>query len=56
MPSTLVEFLNVVEAEQGSKLPADVVRSLALLQFAGKRPNTLSSWRFVYEALRRSID
>jgi hypothetical protein len=56
MPPSLVEFINVVEAEQESKLPADVVRSLAILQFGGKRPSTLSSWRFLYEALRRGVD
>ena len=55
MSSSLVEFLRTLEHEEGSAVPADVVRTLALIQVRGKRPDTAQSWRFVYEAIRRSV-
>ncbi len=55
MSPSLAEFLAVLERDEGAKVPADVIRTLALLQIRGKRPDTVDSWRFVYEAIRRSV-
>jgi transcriptional regulator with XRE-family HTH domain len=53
MPRSLREFLIGVE-EQDGELPVEDIRALVVLQFRGKRPETLDDWRFVYEALKRS--
>jgi len=54
MAPSLTQLLTDLEKEEGH-VPADVVRSLALIQFRGKRPEQLDDWRFVYEAIKRSI-
>jgi XRE family transcriptional regulator of biofilm formation len=54
-PELLREFLREVEAGEGSRVPADVVRTLATIQLRGRRPETLSDWRFAYAALCRSV-
>jgi transcriptional regulator with XRE-family HTH domain len=55
IPPELRQFLQEME-KGGERLPADIVRSLASIQFRGKRPKTVSDWRFVvYDALSRSI-
>lgn len=54
LPLELKEFLSQIERE-GERLPADVVRSLASIQFRGKRPQSAADWRFIYEALNRTI-
>jgi transcriptional regulator with XRE-family HTH domain len=54
LPSGLREFLNAKEAE-GERLPADLIRSLAAIQFRGKRPQDPADWRFLYDAIRRSL-
>ena len=54
IPLELHEFLTEREAS-GDRLPADVVRSLASIQFRGKRPQTVGDWRFIYEALIRTM-
>jgi transcriptional regulator with XRE-family HTH domain len=54
LPPELKEFLAQMEREE-EKLPADVVRSLASIQFRGKRPRSAADWRFIYEALNRTI-
>lgn len=54
LPSTLRTFLAEKE-QQGDKLPADTVRALAAVQYRGKRPKTTADWRFLYDAMRRSI-
>ena len=51
---SLREFLANLE-QQGENVPADVKRSLALLQFRGKRPEAAEDWWFIYQALKRSV-
>ena len=55
MPESLRTFLDELQACQGERTPADVFRSLALLQFRGKRPERKEDWWFVYEAVQRSL-
>ena len=54
MPESLRAFLEELERMEGMRVPADVVRSLASVQFRGRKPETVHDWRFVYEAIRRS--
>ncbi len=51
---SLREFLEKLE-QQGENVPADVKRSLASLQFRGKRPELPDDWWFIYQALKRSV-
>lgn len=54
MPEGLKEFLALLE-RRGEYVPADVKRSLAQIQFRGKRPQSPEDWRFIYEAVKRSV-
>lgn len=54
LPEGLKEFLNSLEA-RGEYVPADVKRSLAQIQFRGKRPQRPEDWLFIYEAVKRSV-
>jgi len=54
LPDGLKEFFTVLE-KRGEYVPADVKRSLALIQFRGKRPQTPEDWQFIYEAVKRSV-
>jgi XRE family transcriptional regulator, regulator of sulfur utilization len=54
-PPSLEQFLKELEAAEGGRISADVVRTLAHLQFRGKRPERAEDWRFAYEAIRRSL-
>jgi len=54
LPPGLGEFLQSKE-NQNEKIPADVIKTLASIQFRGKRPRSESDWQFVYDAIRRSI-
>ena len=54
LPPGLQEFLNEMAAT-GHPLPAGTVRSLALAEFRGRRPERLEDWRFLYDALSRSV-
>lgn len=54
LPQSLKEFLAEKERE-GGPLPADVVRSLATIQFRGKKPRKPSDWKFLYDAISRSL-
>lgn len=54
IPDELREFLKEMSA-LGSPVPADAVRSLALAQFRGRRPETRDDWRFLYHAIQRSV-
>jgi transcriptional regulator with XRE-family HTH domain len=54
LPRSLREFIHRVEAEEG-ELPAIDISALAILQFRGKKPESLDDWQFLYEALKRSI-
>lgn len=53
MPKSLRAFLPTLEAREG-KLSVDIVRSLASIQFRGKRPETPDDWNFLYLALKKS--
>jgi transcriptional regulator with XRE-family HTH domain len=55
LPPGLEEFLLELEAEERGPVTADVLRSLALMQIRGKRPVERRDWRFVYEAMLRSV-
>ena len=54
LPRELRTFIEGWEQENEERLPADVIRSLATIQFRGKRPQNVEDWRFVYYALRQS--
>ena len=54
LPPGLQEFLDEMKAE-GNPLPPGTIRSLALAEFRGRRPERLEDWRFLYDALGRSV-
>jgi XRE family transcriptional regulator, master regulator for biofilm formation len=54
LPTSLTHFLEELEQEEGH-VPADVVRSLGMIQFRGKRPASVADWRFLYLAMERSV-
>ncbi len=54
MPEGLKEFLTRLEKD-GEYVPADVKRSLAQIQFRGKRPQSPEDWQFIYQAVKRSV-
>jgi transcriptional regulator with XRE-family HTH domain len=54
LPRELRSFIEAWERDNDERLPADVIRSLATIQFRGKRPQSVEDWRFVYYALRQS--
>jgi transcriptional regulator with XRE-family HTH domain len=54
LPEGLKDFLKSME-EAGQPLTADTVRALAGVQYRGKRPKSLEDWRFLYDAIRRSV-
>lgn len=54
LPSGLSEFLAEM-SEAGSSVPPATVRALAMAEFRGRRPERPSDWRFLYDALERSI-
>lgn len=54
LPEGLEEFLDSMKADS-QPVPADMVRILASVRFRGKRPKRADDWRFLYDAMRRSI-
>jgi XRE family transcriptional regulator of biofilm formation len=54
-PESLRSFLEELEREEGSRVPADVVRTLATVQLRNRRPESVADWRFAYSALCRSV-
>jgi transcriptional regulator with XRE-family HTH domain len=54
LPPGLEEFLAEMAAAGQPVLPA-TVRSLALAEFRGRRPERREDWRFLYDALARSV-
>ena len=54
-PERFGAFLQELEAAEGARVPADVVRTLATIQIRGRRPETLADWRFAYAALCRCV-
>jgi transcriptional regulator with XRE-family HTH domain len=55
LPPGLAEFIEEWEESSAERMPADVVHSLATIQFRGKRPRTSRDWRFVYDAVARTV-
>ncbi|MBK8059527.1 MAG: helix-turn-helix transcriptional regulator [Gemmatimonadetes bacterium] len=54
LPATLRTFLQELEKLEGH-VPADVVRSLGMVQVRGRRPAEVDDWRFLYLAMVRSV-
>lgn len=54
LPEGLKDFLKAMEAD-GRPVPPDMIRALASVQYRGKRPHSLDDWRFLYDAIRRSV-
>ena len=54
LPPGLRDFIEQ-RSRRGDRLPADVVRSLARIQFRGKRPETAEDWEFICSAIERSM-
>lgn len=55
LPPGLAEFIKEWEDHAKQQMPADTQFSLATIQFRGKRPTTSRDWRFVYDAVARTI-
>lgn len=54
LPQGLKAFLEKKE-QAGDRLPADAVKSLASIQFRGKKPQEVEDWQFLYDAIKRSL-
>ena len=54
LPEGLAEFLASMAADR-QPVPPDLVRALAAVRFRGKRPRKVEDWRFLYDAMRRSV-
>ena len=54
LPPGLADFLREME-EAAEPVPAGTVRALALAEFRGRRPQRVEDWRFLYDALSRSV-
>jgi transcriptional regulator with XRE-family HTH domain len=54
LPLSLRAFLDELERQEGH-VPADVVRSLGMMQVRGRRPAEIDDWRFLYLAMLRSV-
>lgn len=54
LPQGLKAFLEQKE-EAGDRLSADEVKSLASIQFRGKKPQGIEDWQFLYDAIKRSL-
>jgi transcriptional regulator with XRE-family HTH domain len=54
LPEGLKEFLRAMDAA-GKPVPPDMIRALASVQYRGKRPHSPDDWRFLYDAIRRSV-
>ncbi|MBA3353671.1 MAG: helix-turn-helix transcriptional regulator [Blastocatellia bacterium] len=55
IPEALREFARRRKRE-GDPLADDELRSLAHMQYRGRRPQTLEDWAYVYEFLKRTFD
>jgi transcriptional regulator with XRE-family HTH domain len=54
LPPGLGEYLEGMR-NAGRSVPPEIVRALALVQFRGKRPEKPDDWRFLHDAMMRSI-
>ena len=54
LPPGLQEYLKEMR-DNGQPVPPEMVKALALVQFRGKRPEKPADWRFLHDAMMRSI-
>jgi len=54
LPPGLADFLKEMD-RAGRPVPLPTVRSLALAEFRGRKPERPEDWRFLYSALVRSV-
>ena len=54
LPPGLGEYVQLMK-KTGQPVPPDIVKALALVQFRGKRPEKPEDWRFLHDAMMRSI-
>lgn len=54
LPPGLRDFLDLMSAEK-RPVPPDTIRALAAVQFRGRRPERAEDWRFLYDAMIRSV-
>lgn len=54
LPPGLQDFLDEM-ARLEEPLPPATIRALALAEFRGRRPERPDDWRFLYDALKRSV-
>lgn len=55
IPEPLQEFARRKKRE-GDQLADNDLRSLAQMQYRGRRPQTVEDWAYVYEFLRRTLE
>ncbi|MEO8450915.1 MAG: helix-turn-helix transcriptional regulator [Gemmatimonadota bacterium] len=56
LPPGLGEFIDQWEDDNDrTPMAKDTVRSLAAIQFSGRRPRRPADWRFIYDAISRSL-
>jgi transcriptional regulator with XRE-family HTH domain len=54
LPPGLAEYLED-QKNNSRPVPPEIVKALALVQFRGKRPEKADDWRFLHDAMMRSI-
>ena len=54
MPEALRVFAEEMRSTRRT-IPRDTIRSLAALQYRGRQPKTAEDWRFLFDALVRSV-
>jgi transcriptional regulator with XRE-family HTH domain len=54
LPLGLGDFLDLMK-QDGKPVPPSTVRALATVEFRGRRPERIDDWKFLYEALVRSV-
>ena len=54
IPETLREFARCRKRE-GNPVGENELRSLAYMQYRGRRPESVEDWAYVYEFLKRTL-
>ena len=54
LPPGLADYIQQMK-RNGQAVPPEIVKALALVQFRGKRPEKPEDWRFLHDAMMRSI-
>lgn len=54
LPQGLAEFLDELRS-RGIEVPPSTIRALAMIEFRGRKPTRAQDWRFLFEALERSV-